>query len=88
MKLTGELKKQVAKAETRKEAKEAIENAGMLLTDDELDQVSGGWWFYGGDTSNVPDGLECEDCGYKFTNTVSSKSCPKCGGKNIHVVER
>ena len=42
MKLTGELKKQVEKAETREEAKKAIADAGMLLNDDELDQVSGG----------------------------------------------
>ena len=42
MKLTGELKRQVEKAETKEEAREAIAKAGMLLTDDELDQVSGG----------------------------------------------
>ena len=42
MKLTGNLKKQVEKAQTREEAKEAIENAGMLLEDDELDMVAGG----------------------------------------------
>ena len=42
MKLTGMLKKQVEKAETREAAKETIAKAGMLLTDDKLDQVSGG----------------------------------------------
>ena len=42
MKLTGELKKQVEKAESREAARETIANAGMLLSDDELDQVSGG----------------------------------------------
>ena len=42
MKLTGNLKKQVEKAETKDEKKSLIENAGMLLSDDELDQVAGG----------------------------------------------
>ena len=42
MKLTGNLKKQVEKAESKEEKKGLIENAGMLLTDDELEQVSGG----------------------------------------------
>ena len=42
MKLIGNLKKQVEKAETKDEKKSLIENAGILLTDDELEQVSGG----------------------------------------------
>ena len=42
MKLTGNLKKQVEKAETKDEKKSLIENAGMLLDDDELENVSGG----------------------------------------------
>ncbi len=42
MKLTGELKAQVEKAETKDEKKILIENAGMLLNDDELEMVSGG----------------------------------------------
>ena len=42
MKLIGNLKKQVENAETKNEKKRLIENAGMLLTDDELEQVSGG----------------------------------------------
>ena len=42
MKLTGNLKKQVEKAETKNEKKSLIENAGMLLNDDELEMVSGG----------------------------------------------
>ena len=42
MKLIGNLKKQVEKAETKDEKKSLIENAGMLLSDDELDQVAGG----------------------------------------------
>ncbi|MCR4908273.1 MAG: hypothetical protein K5985_05525 [Lachnospiraceae bacterium] len=42
MKLTGNLKKQVEKAESKQEKKSLIENAGMLLNDDELEMVSGG----------------------------------------------
>ncbi len=42
MKLTGDLEKQVQKAETREEAKDVIEKAGMQLSDDELDNVAGG----------------------------------------------
>ena len=34
MKLTGKLKKQVEKAQTKEEAREAIKKAGMLLDDD------------------------------------------------------
>ena len=42
MKLVGELKKQVEETKNKEEAKEVIENAGMQLTDDELDYVTGG----------------------------------------------
>ena len=42
MKLVGELKKQVEGTNNTEEAKELIEDAGMLLTDDELDYVTGG----------------------------------------------
>ncbi|MCR5024387.1 MAG: hypothetical protein K6A90_08665 [Lachnospiraceae bacterium] len=42
MKLTGNLKKQVEKAESKQEKKSFIENAGMLLSDDELENVAGG----------------------------------------------
>ena len=42
MKLTGKLKEQVEKAETKEEKKSLIENAGMELNDEELDQVAGG----------------------------------------------
>ncbi len=45
MKLTGELKKQIEKAESKQEKKSLIENAGMLLNDEEVESVSGG---YGG----------------------------------------
>ena len=42
MKLVGELKKQVEETKNKEETKELIEDAGMLLTDDELDNVAGG----------------------------------------------
>ena len=58
MKLTGELKEKVSKAETKEQAKELIANAGMELTDDELEMVSGGGdglWVVSGDP-------ECPRC--------------------------
>ena len=42
MELTGELKEKVEKAENKEEAKKAIEDAGMILDEAELDQVAGG----------------------------------------------
>ncbi len=42
MKLVGELKEKVGKTEDLTEAKNLIENAGMQLTDEEMNQVAGG----------------------------------------------
>lgn len=42
MKLVGELKDKVEKAENQEEAKKVIEEAGMELTDEEMEQVAGG----------------------------------------------
>ena len=42
MKLVGKLKKQVEETKNKEEAKEVIEKAGMQLTDDDLDNVTGG----------------------------------------------
>lgn len=42
MKLIGQLKNKVEKAETKEEAKQIIQDAGMLLDDQEMDQVTGG----------------------------------------------
>lgn len=42
MKLTGSLKKQADETNNREEKRSLIENAGMMLTEDELDMVSGG----------------------------------------------
>lgn len=43
MKLTGKLKENVVKAESKEQAKELIAKAGMELTDEEMDMVSGGF---------------------------------------------
>ncbi len=43
MKLTRDLKNQVEKAESKEEKKSLIENAGMELTDDVLENVAGGF---------------------------------------------
>ncbi len=59
MKLTGKLKEKVSKAETKEQAKELIANAGMELTDEEVDMVSGG-----GVPSNV-----IKDMGYPRKET-------------------
>ena len=42
MKLTGELKEKVEKAESKEEVKKILEEAGITLDDAELDQVAGG----------------------------------------------
>ncbi len=42
MKLVGDLKKKVEETKNKEEAKEVIEKAGMQLTDDELENVTGG----------------------------------------------
>ena len=71
MKLTGELKKKVEAAESRDEAKKAIEMAGMLLSDDELDAVNGG---VGAETD-----LSMWK-GYKISNDLYH--CPLCNQEN------
>ena len=56
MKLTEELKDKVDKTKTKEEAKQTIENSGMILDDAELDQVSGGDVLSAGGTPRVfPD---------------------------------
>ena len=47
MKLIGELKEKVSKAESIEQAKEIIEEAGMELNDKELDEVAGGGLDFG-----------------------------------------
>ena len=43
MKLVGDLKNKVEKAENQEAAKEIIKEAGMELTDEEMNQVAGGY---------------------------------------------
>ena len=48
MELTGELKEKVEQTKEKEEAKKTIEDAGVILNDEELDQVAGGaelWTF-------------------------------------------
>ena len=42
MELTKELKEKLEKAESKEEAKKIIKEAGLELTDNDLDQVAGG----------------------------------------------
>ncbi len=42
MELTGKLKEEVEKAKSKEKVKEAFEKAGLSLSDEELDNVSGG----------------------------------------------
>ena len=81
MKLIGELKKQVESTATKEEAKDVIANAGMELTDDELDNIVGGWLINGYsligycqcDNRYVGEtGYDCEGKAYK--------KCGNCGG--------
>ena len=46
MKLIGDLKEQVENANSREEARQIIEKAGIELTDEELNQVAGGRSFH------------------------------------------
>ena len=62
MKLTGDLKKKVDAAASRDEARDTIANAGMELTDDELEQVAGGQWFRNAFEPN-PRQVVCPNCG-------------------------
>ena len=56
MKLTGVLKQKVDEAETMETKKDIIADAGMELTDDELEKVAGG----AGGTSSVKH--YCDSC--------------------------
>lgn len=44
MKLTGELKKRVKKANSVEEVKKIIKDAGFELSDEEVESVAGGWY--------------------------------------------
>ena len=65
MKLTDELKENVKKAENKEQAKKPIAKAGIILSDDELDQVAGGDY---GDTSFF---RVCSRCGNAYLGICS-----------------
>ena len=44
MELTKELKEKLENAESKEEAKKILEEAGVELTDKDLDKVAGGWY--------------------------------------------
>ena len=44
MQLTGELKEKVQNAKSAEEAKKILKDAGVELTDTELDQIAGGMY--------------------------------------------
>ena len=46
MELTKELKEKLEKAKNKEEAKKIIEEAGMELSDEEIEQVAGGGYYY------------------------------------------
>ena len=57
MELTGKLKKQVESETTREGRREVIKKAGILLTDEELEKVAGGFdefngLYFGDDSIN------------------------------------
>ena len=79
MKLTGILKTKVDKAETMEAKKEIIAEAGMELTDEELESATGGT----GDTSLTVKHM-CENCGKTTQFYVYSGGravCSVCGFK-------
>lgn len=53
MRLIGKLKEEVEKAETKEEKKVLIEEAGMELDDEELEQVAGGSYYLMDDGESI-----------------------------------
>ena len=76
MKLTGKFKELVEATCTREEARNAIAKAGMMLTDDELEKVSGGQ-----DIDQHYGLVTCSKCGH--TNLDDPENplsfCDACG---------
>ncbi len=79
MKLTGDLKKKVEQTQTKEEAKDAIKKAGMLLTDDELEQVSGGEEYFFPSGGSWVWRYECCGNTWESNNDLNSGYCPTCG---------
>lgn len=72
MKLIGDLKKKVDEANTKEEAKELIANAGMELTEEEMDAVSGGKF-----VESLGKCL-CPKCGHFYSVNPSQSHYPSC----------
>ena len=84
MKLIGNLKKQVEETKNKEEAKEVIEKAGMELTDEELDQVAGGYMFVtGGSTHRIKYHCSCKnpEPGGRNAAFPDMVYCKNCGGE-------
>ena len=75
MKLIGDLKKKVDEANTKEEARELIANAGMELTEEEMDAVSGGQ-VSGVFTSG--HARVCPKCGHPVSVNPSQSHYPSC----------
>ena len=88
MKLTGNLKKEVDNIDTKEGKKEAIRKAGMVLTDDELEIVSGGC-----EVVNRIIGIPQCDCSGEYVDMIAIGTdeigrqthfqCPLCGATTL-----
>ena len=75
MKLTGKLKTQVDNAPTKEEKSDALKQAGMLLRDDKLAQVSGGDFRLSPCIYNL-------DCPNAHTTNCHPELCPYAQGRS------
>ena len=72
MKLIGDLKEKVDKAKTKEEKQELIKDAGMELTEEEMDAVSGGIF-----VESYPK-CQCSKCGHFYSRNPSQSHYPSC----------
>ena len=79
MQLIGDLKNQVEKANSKEEAKEIIADAGMMLTDDELNMVTGGK----NDGAIIGLCPECGELAPQIPLPNGLQQCRACGRKYI-----
>lgn len=75
MKLIGNLKKQVELTGSKEEARSLIEEAGLELTDDELDKVAGGGFDH---IELMSGGCRCSVCGCDIADSVYKANGPYC----------
>ena len=80
MKLIGKLKKRVEETNSKEEAKNIIEKAGMELTDDELNQVTGGETNGGGTGEDITNGMNKGVCVCGNQGEIDH-TCPYCGSQ-------